>query len=150
MSKPSSLRIHLFGQLEMEWDDTPIPSPRSSGTRSLLAFLVTQAERSFSRDLLAGTFWPERPDPRARRALSQALWQIRRALGPALRPFDRLGTTQAQDTAADRLVTGGDTVTWCCSLTIGWTWRLLRRKCTNTPAGKQMEPCLPVYSNVSR
>ena len=33
--------------------------------------------------ILLGLFWPERPDARARRALTQALWQIRSALGPA-------------------------------------------------------------------
>jgi DNA-binding SARP family transcriptional activator/tetratricopeptide (TPR) repeat protein len=91
------LRIRLFGQLELEWDDTPLAPPRSPGARFLLAFLVTQAGRSFSRDPLAGTFWSDRPDLRARRALSQALWQIRRALGPA---------------AADRLVAGREAVTF--------------------------------------
>ena len=63
MSEPSTLRIRLFGQLELEWDDTPLPPPRSPGARSLLAFLITRTGCSFSRDLLAGTFWPDRPDP---------------------------------------------------------------------------------------
>ncbi len=102
------LRIRLFGQLELDWDDTPLLLPRSPAARSLLAFLIIHAGRSFSRDFLAGTFWFDRPDPRARRALSQALWHIRHTL----RPLDRPGTAQAQDTAADRLVTEREAVTF--------------------------------------
>ncbi|MEA3397587.1 MAG: hypothetical protein U9R05_09015, partial [Chloroflexota bacterium] len=72
-----SLRIWLFGQFELAWGDTPLPTPRSSVARSLLAYLVVHHDRAFPRDVLAGAFWPERPDAAARRALSQALWQIR-------------------------------------------------------------------------
>jgi DNA-binding SARP family transcriptional activator/Tfp pilus assembly protein PilF len=50
--------------------------------RSLLAYLLTYRDRPHTRDLLAGTFWPDLPDATARRRLTQALWQIRHALEP--------------------------------------------------------------------
>ena len=38
--------------------------------------------RSLFAYLLAGTFWPNLPEDVARRRLSQALWQVRKALDP--------------------------------------------------------------------
>jgi DNA-binding SARP family transcriptional activator len=66
--------------------------------------MILHHDRAIPRERLTGLFWPERATHRARRALSHALWQIRRALGPAaerilterdavvfaLRPGDRL------------------------------------------------------------
>jgi len=106
-----TLRIRLLGSLELAPGDRPAkpgpgdhpgeagedarPSVPSSPTaQSLLAYLILRHERAMPRDSLTGVFWPERSDLRARRALSNALWQIRRALGPA----------------ADRVVTEGDSV----------------------------------------
>ncbi|RLC91183.1 MAG: hypothetical protein DRI77_14115, partial [Chloroflexi bacterium] len=91
-----ALRIWLFGQFELGWGDAPLPVPQSSAARSLLAYLVVHHDRAIPRDRLTGIFWPERPDPSARRALSQALWQIRQSLRPA----------------AGRLVTERDAVTF--------------------------------------
>ena len=76
------LRAHLFGGLALTWDRDPLPAIPSSAARSLLAYLITYRDRSHTRDLLAGTFWPDLPDAVARRRLRQALWQIRRALHP--------------------------------------------------------------------
>jgi DNA-binding SARP family transcriptional activator len=76
----SLLRIHLFGGLALFWEDQPLPPIPSAAARSLLAYLVTYRDRPHTRDLIAGTFWPELPDAVARRRLSQALWQIRHAL----------------------------------------------------------------------
>jgi DNA-binding SARP family transcriptional activator/predicted ATPase len=95
MSTPT-LCIRLFGPLELAWGDETLAVPSSLKARSLLAYLVLHHDCPISRDRLAGIFWPERPDTRARRALSQALWQIRSALGPA----------------ADHLVTERDAVTF--------------------------------------
>ena len=84
-----TLHIRLFGLLELTCGNRLLPLPSSTRTRSLLAYLIYHHDRPIPRDRLAGLFWPERPDARARRALSNALWQIRRALGPAA---DRLVT----------------------------------------------------------
>ena len=82
MSEPV-LRICLFGSLELAWRDEALAPPSSTAARSLLAYLALNCNRPLPRDRLVGLFWPERPDARARRALSQALWQVRSALGPA-------------------------------------------------------------------
>lgn len=76
------LRVRLFGGLSMTWDEIPLPVIPAAVARSLFAYLVTHRDRPHTRDLLAGTFWPDMPDVSARRRLSQALWQIRRALAP--------------------------------------------------------------------
>jgi DNA-binding SARP family transcriptional activator len=78
----SLLRIYLFGGLTVTWDHLPLPSISGSVNRSLFAYLATYRDRAHTRDLLAGTFWPDLPDDIARRRLSQALWQIGRALAP--------------------------------------------------------------------
>ena len=76
------LRVHLFGGLAIAWDEMPWPLIPGAVARSLFAYLVTRRDRPHTRDLLAGTFWPDMPDASARRRLSHALWQIRRGLDP--------------------------------------------------------------------
>jgi DNA-binding SARP family transcriptional activator len=78
------LRVSLFGGLMVSWGETPLPPIASMAARSLFAYLLTYRDRSHTRDLLVGTFWPDLADDIARRRLSQALWQIRRALSPHL------------------------------------------------------------------
>ncbi|MBN1891112.1 MAG: AAA family ATPase, partial [Thermoflexales bacterium] len=79
----SHLHICLLGPLELNWEGRLLPLALSTKARSLLGYLVLYHERVFHRDKLVGDFWPERPDAAARRALTQALWQVRRSLGPA-------------------------------------------------------------------
>lgn len=47
---------------------------------SLLAYLIMNRHRPQTRDLLAGRFWSDLPDDKARKRLSNTLWQIRSAL----------------------------------------------------------------------
>jgi DNA-binding SARP family transcriptional activator len=89
------LRLHTFGGLRIELNGQPLQLPTPQA-RHLLAYLILHHDRPISRALLTGIFWPERPEPRARRALSQALWQVRSALEPA----------------ADRLAVEGDHITF--------------------------------------
>ncbi|MBN1135578.1 MAG: AAA family ATPase, partial [Anaerolineae bacterium] len=77
-----ALRIHLLGGLMLTCDDAPLLPIPSTSARSLLAYLLAYRDRPHTRDLLAGTFWPDLPDAAARRRLSQALWLIRKALEP--------------------------------------------------------------------
>jgi DNA-binding SARP family transcriptional activator len=81
------LRISLFGLFEMRhagWD-SPVDMPRAS--QLLLAYLLFQYHRSCSRDQLAGYFWGDQVEDRARRCLSSALWRLRRVLEPdGIRP----------------------------------------------------------------
>ena len=78
----SLLRIYLFGGLTVTWEHLPLPPIPGPVNRSLFAYLATYRDRPHTRDLLAGTFWPDLPDDVARRRLSQALWQIGKALAP--------------------------------------------------------------------
>ena len=73
----ASLQIRLLGTLALTWNGNLLPVPCSPKVRSLLAYLICNHDRPISRDRLVGVFWPDRSDARARRALSQALWQIR-------------------------------------------------------------------------
>ncbi len=72
------LKFHLFGHLTVEQDGKILPLPASTQARDLLAYLVLFQARKHNRCALTGTFWPDQAEERARRALSQALWQIRR------------------------------------------------------------------------
>jgi DNA-binding SARP family transcriptional activator/tetratricopeptide (TPR) repeat protein len=77
-----TLRARVLGGLALAWEGRPLPSIPSSTARSLFAYLAVHRDRPHTRDLLAGTFWPDLPDAVARRRLTQALWQIRRAFRP--------------------------------------------------------------------
>ena len=52
----------------------------SQNARWLLALLALEHPRGLSRTYVAGLFWPDMPEPRARRALSQAIWRLRQVL----------------------------------------------------------------------
>ena len=70
------LRIHLFGGFLLERGEWSLPPIASRVGRSMFAYLVTNQDRPLQRDYIAGTFWPELPDGRARRRLSHTIWQI--------------------------------------------------------------------------
>ncbi len=56
----------------------PIPSRAGRG---LFAYLLVNRNQVFTRELLAGRFWPDMEESRARRRLSQGLWQIQSVIG---------------------------------------------------------------------
>jgi len=70
------LHIYLFGGFLLERGGVALPPIASRSGRSLFAHLVMHPDRPLQRDLLAGIFWPDLPDGRARRRLSHTLWQI--------------------------------------------------------------------------
>ena len=71
-----ALRIHLFGGFLLERGGVALPPIASRAGRSLFAYLVMHRGPPLQRDLLAGSFWPDLPEGRARRRLSHTLWQI--------------------------------------------------------------------------
>jgi DNA-binding SARP family transcriptional activator len=75
------LEIRLLGGFQLGRDGRVLDQLPLRAARSLFAFLVLNRERAHTRDLLAGTFWPDFDESRARRRLSQALWQTQTALG---------------------------------------------------------------------
>jgi DNA-binding SARP family transcriptional activator/tetratricopeptide (TPR) repeat protein/biotin operon repressor len=73
-----SLQVRLLGGLSLVWDGLSRLTIAGNTSRSLFAYLITYRHRSHTRNLLAGTFWPDLPEATARQRLSQALWQINR------------------------------------------------------------------------
>jgi DNA-binding SARP family transcriptional activator/biotin operon repressor len=75
------LEVRLLGGFSLSRDGRPLEQLPLRAARSLVAFLVLNRDRAHTRDLLAGMFWPDFDEPRARRRLSQALWQAQGVLG---------------------------------------------------------------------
>jgi DNA-binding SARP family transcriptional activator len=94
----TTLHIRLFGGLLLQRDQQTLPAPTPQKAALLLAYLLTAHNRTHPRALLAGLFWGDQDERRARRNLSDALWRIRTLLEP-----DR-------DAAAPVLLFEGDTV----------------------------------------
>ncbi len=70
--------VRLLGGFELFVGQSHLPRLGSKAT-SLLAYLIHSRGRPQTRDLLAGRFWSDRSEDRARRQLSNILWQIRKA-----------------------------------------------------------------------
>ena len=81
-----SLHVRFFGSFELQYpgdrDGLPQPllMPATLKSQSLLAYLIVHRRQPHSRDHLAELFWGDRPERKARRSLSTALWQIHRCL----------------------------------------------------------------------
>lgn len=97
------LRGSLFDGFCLSWNEQPLPALPGSTARSLLAYLLTYRQQPHTRDLLAGTFWPDVADKVARRRLSQTLWQIGRF-------WRNLPAVQADPAAPPLLLTSADTL----------------------------------------
>lgn len=76
------LRVRLFGGLSIERDDWSRPAALSRTAEMLFSYLILERRRSHARDELAGLFWGDMTDDRARNCLNTALWRIRRVLEP--------------------------------------------------------------------
>jgi len=94
----ATLRVFLFGTLELRRDGEVLPKPPTQKSQSLLAYLITHRALRHPRHKLMGLFWGDRPERKARRSLATALWHIRRSL-----------STNAPD-APEYILTEGDTV----------------------------------------
>ena len=83
------LSIHLLGPFYVTLDGEPVTGFESNKVRALLAYLAVKADLPHSRDALAGFLWPDQPDRAARHNLSQALFNLRQAIGDddAVPPF---------------------------------------------------------------
>ena len=74
------LCLHFLGPLDIRCDDQQLPKPPTAKSQSLLAYLVLHRHQVQPRERLAGLFWGDRSDRKARRSLATALWHIRRCL----------------------------------------------------------------------
>ncbi len=75
-----TLQLYFLGTLDIRYDDRQLPKPPTLKSQSLLAYLVLHRDRPQHRERLAGLFWGDRPERKARRSLTTALWHIRRCL----------------------------------------------------------------------
>src|SRR4051794_13609047 len=73
------LQVWLLGQFEIKLDGRRVVLPARTA-QSLLAFLMLSAGTPHRREKLAGLFWSEFPEERARRNLRTEVWRIRKAL----------------------------------------------------------------------
>jgi DNA-binding SARP family transcriptional activator len=75
------LTISLLGPFRVALGGEPITAFESDKVRALLAYLAVETDRPHRRETLAGLLWPEWPERSARHNLSQALSNLRRAIG---------------------------------------------------------------------
>ncbi|GIK73391.1 MAG: hypothetical protein BroJett021_23790 [Chloroflexota bacterium] len=75
------LRICLFGEFSLRYDDEPMLGMDTPRLQALLAYLVLLHRRTpVSRQQLAFLFWPNTAEEQARTNLRNLLHHLRRAL----------------------------------------------------------------------
>ena len=76
------LRLLTFGGLSLVDDGAPVTGAASQRSRlALLAVLASSGSAGISRDKLLALLWPESDEERARHALKQGVYALRRDLG---------------------------------------------------------------------
>lgn len=74
-----TIAVRMLGGFALEARGQVL-APLPPQATSLLGFLLYHRSRPQTRDLLAGRFWSDLPEDRARKRLSHVLWQIKSAL----------------------------------------------------------------------
>ncbi|MCP4222706.1 MAG: hypothetical protein GY773_05125, partial [Actinomycetia bacterium] len=98
------LHVQMLGGLSLHLGDEPLGPVPSRSASSLLALLILYRDRAQTRDLLAGRFWSDLSEDKARRRLSNALWQIRTVVAA------RHDSDSSEDDEFDLLATTPQTV----------------------------------------
>jgi DNA-binding SARP family transcriptional activator/TolB-like protein len=76
------LRIHVLGGLTLCRDGVPLAGAATQPRRlAVLGLLARSGARTTTRDKLIALIWPDASDEQGRRALTQALYALRRELG---------------------------------------------------------------------
>ena len=76
------LHLHLFGAPSVRAGGLPVGGAAAQPRRlALLALLARAGDRGITRDKVIGTLWPEQDEEKSRRALTHALYALRRDLG---------------------------------------------------------------------
>jgi DNA-binding SARP family transcriptional activator/predicted ATPase len=74
------LKLSLLGSFQAVLDGQPITQFKGDKVRALLAYLAAEADRPHERSSLVSLFWPNMPEGRALRNLSQTLIRLRDAI----------------------------------------------------------------------
>lgn len=98
---PPEIEVRLLGGFEVTRGGAPVDGFESAKARAVLAYLALTRAVPTTRERLAGLFWPEQEEERARRNLRQVIYNLRGALG------DRAGQILAARTHEVRLVARG-------------------------------------------
>jgi DNA-binding SARP family transcriptional activator len=75
------LALYLLGPPEAYLDGEPVAGLASDKVRALLYYLALESDHAHRRESLAGLLWPDYPERSARTNLSNALSNLRTALG---------------------------------------------------------------------
>lgn len=82
IGEASMYRLRLLGGASLEGPDGPLVGAAAQRQRlALLAFLALSPASRASRDKLLAVFWPESEPEKARHALSNAIYALKRELG---------------------------------------------------------------------
>jgi DNA-binding SARP family transcriptional activator len=79
----ATLEIRLLGALSVQRDGVALPRFPSRRAGDLLCYLLLARGALCPREQLAGLFWGDHAEARARHCLNTALWRLQRVLGPA-------------------------------------------------------------------
>lgn len=101
LPEPAAIEVRLLGGFEVVRDGVAVEGFESAKARAVLAFLALTRAVPTTRERLAGLFWPEQEEERARRNLRQVIYNLRGALG------DRGGQILATHTHDVRLSARG-------------------------------------------
>lgn len=74
------LKVTLFGGMKVRTNQARTNLKLTRSSKLLLAYLLLERHRMHSRDALAGLFWGDYNQSRARRCLNTALWRLRQAI----------------------------------------------------------------------
>ena len=75
-----SLEIRLFGAFRVRDRARGATHPLAGKVRDLFAYLLLQRESTHAREHLAGLFWGDSDDEKARHCLNTTLWRLNRTL----------------------------------------------------------------------
>ena len=76
------LQVSLLGSVRVTHNNRLTEVKLTREIQALLAYLLLQRHRAHSREVLAGLFWSDHNQEKARRALNTALWRLKKALEP--------------------------------------------------------------------
>lgn len=76
------LQITLFGGVHVTHNNWQTEVMLTRESQALLAYLLLQRHRLHARDVLAGNFWGEQSQEKARGSLNTALWKLKKVLEP--------------------------------------------------------------------
>jgi DNA-binding SARP family transcriptional activator len=77
------LRVQLFGEFNLLYEDAPVPAVHGARVQSLLAYLLLHRDAPQPRQHLAYLFWSDATDMQARNSLRQTLHHLRQTLPAA-------------------------------------------------------------------